>query len=291
MMLSRFYQKAFIGGQWYVALRRKNQMEYSVVATPSGTWIADPFLCEANGEHYLFVELYETAKKKACIAYYKIVDGQPFFQGRIIDQPYHLSYPCVFEYKGEHYLIPESSANETVDLYRATHFPDRWEREKTLIEKRRYVDTTVFEIENRFYAISYRKHNQKWRLDYYKLDMDKKALRLLASKEYDHNVARPAGAFDMKEGLRRPAQDCFSKYGERLIIYEVCCSEDGAYDEKIVNKVDIDSFPIDMRLNRVHTYNQDSGYECIDAFVEKFDVFHGAKILWRAYLRPYLAKR
>ncbi len=290
MMINRLYQKAFVGGQWYVALRRKNQEKYNIVKAPAGTWIADPFLCEAEGEHYLFVELYEDAKKKACIGYYKIVDEQPVFQGKIIDQPYHLSYPCVFEYNGEYYMIPESSANKTVDLYRATHFPDKWEREKTLIEKDRYVDTTVFKVNNCLYAISYRKHNREWKLDFYKLDIDEKAVQLLNSKVYGTNVARPAGAFDI-EGVRRPAQDCSLKYGESLIIYEVCCSNDGDYDEKAIEKINIKNFPIDMKLNRVHTYNQDSVYECIDAFTEKIEVFHGVKILWRAYLKPYLTKR
>lgn len=291
MMINRFYQRAFVGGQWYVALRRKNQGKYSIVSAPSGTWIADPFLCEVAGEHYLFVELYEDARKKACIGYYKIVDEQPVFQGKIIDQPYHLSYPCVFEYNGEHYMIPESSANKTVDLYRAIHFPDKWEREKTLIEKYRYVDTTVFEISKRFYAISYRKDNQEWKLDFYELDMNKKTVRLVNSKAYGENIARPAGAFNMKGGVSRPAQDCSLKYGESLIVYEVSCSNDGEYDEKAIEKINIDSFPIDMKLNRVHTYNQDSVYECIDAFMEKFELFHGVKILWRAYIKPQLIKR
>ena len=89
--------KAFIGGEWNVAYRQHGQDKYQVVDMPEGTCIADPFMYEADGEHYLFVELFENKKNKACIAYYKFIDGRPVYQGKIIEQPYHMSYPCVFE--------------------------------------------------------------------------------------------------------------------------------------------------------------------------------------------------
>ena len=59
MTIKRLIQKAFIGGQWYVGYRRKGDTKYSVIETPKDMWIADPTMFAANGEHYLFVEVYE----------------------------------------------------------------------------------------------------------------------------------------------------------------------------------------------------------------------------------------
>ena len=96
--------KAFIGGEWNVAYRQQGQDKYQVVDMPEGTCIADPFLYEADGEHYLFVELFEIKKNKACIAYYKFIDGKPVYKGKIIEQTYHMSLSVCFEHKGMHYI-------------------------------------------------------------------------------------------------------------------------------------------------------------------------------------------
>ena len=58
--------KAFVGGDWKVAYRTIGEKEgqYQIVETPRGTWAADPFLYETNGEHYLFVELCIKKKDK-----------------------------------------------------------------------------------------------------------------------------------------------------------------------------------------------------------------------------------
>ena len=122
MTIKRLIQKAFIGGQWYVGYRRKGDTKYSVIETPRDMWIADPTMFVANGEHYLFVEVYEKKKKKAAIGYYHFENNVPVYKGLIVENPYHMSYPCVFEYNGEFYMIPESSANDSITLYRAEHF-------------------------------------------------------------------------------------------------------------------------------------------------------------------------
>ena len=38
----------------------------------------------------------------------------------VLAEPFHLSYPYVFEWQGSHYMIPESGAAKSVRLYRAS---------------------------------------------------------------------------------------------------------------------------------------------------------------------------
>ena len=87
MTIKRLIQKAFIGGQWYVGYRRKGDTKYSVIETPRDMWIADPTMFVANGEHYLFVEVYEKKKKKAAIGYYHFENNVPVYKGRIVENP------------------------------------------------------------------------------------------------------------------------------------------------------------------------------------------------------------
>lgn len=290
--LKVLWGKAFVGGEWKVAYRLRNELhgQYCLVDPPAGTWAADPFLYEADGEHYLFVELYEEKKNKACIAYYRFIDGVPVYQGKIIEQPYHMSYPCVFEHKGEHYMVPETSANGTIDLYKAVVFPTKWEHHKPLLSGEKYVDTTVLHWNDAYFAFSHRKAHKGWSLDVFSLDMDSLQMTGLCSKAYETNVCRPAGAFIVGESLVRPAQDCAKKYGENLILYEVESIEEDRYDESKIGCIVAKDILVHVMPDRIHTYNQDGKYECVDLFYEKFDPLHGVKILWRAYLRKHFSK-
>lgn len=279
--------KAFIGGEWNVAYRQHGQDKYQVVDMPEGTCIADPFIYEADGEHYLFVELFEKKKNKACIAYYKFIDGKPVYQGKIIEQSYHMSYPCIFEYNGAHYMIPETSANHTIDLYRATEFPHKWEKVKSLVSGVRYIDTTVLKKNSHHYAVSYQKAAQGWGLDAFVLDLEKMTMTKVASQQYDANVCRPAGHFIQKDELLRPAQNCARKYGESLILYSVDRFDNSCYEEHEKMCLDVSSILMDKKPNRIHTYNCDSLYEVVDVYFERIDLLHGVNTLWRAYLRKY----
>ena len=290
MKFEQLLQKAFIGGHWGVGIREKGAKQYHMVNTPAGAWIADPFLYEVDGEHYLFVELYETDKEKACIAYYRFVDGKPVYQGKIIEQPYHMSYPCVFAYNGEHYMIPETSANLSIDIYKAVDFPERWEKIACLSSGKRYVDTTVLKQGDNYKLISYRKDGGSWYLDAYTLDMEKKTIEPLASKSYATNIGRPAGHFMTDDGLIRPAQNCAIKYGESIILYQIDHFENGCFEEHATTRMTVADLDIDARPDRVHTYNRDSQFECVDVYFEKFDLLHGVKTLWRAYLKKYFVK-
>lgn len=284
--------KIFIGGEWKVAYRLLSDPEgqYHLVDTPVGTWVADPFLYEADGEHYLFVELFDNKENKACIAYYQFINGKPVYQDKIIDQPYHMSYPCVFEHQGAHYMIPETFANLTIDLYKANDFPKQWEKVKCLASGERYMDTTVLKQEKMYFAVSYRKMRRNWRLDVFNLDMDQLKMTLIGSKLYEANIGRPAGNFIHENGLIRPAQNCARKYGEELILYKVDGFGCENYEEHEVRRIEVKSIPMEVLPDRIHTYNRNSEYECVDVYFEEFDLFQGLKTLWRAYLRQFLSK-
>ena len=290
-MIKRFLYKAFVGGRWSIGYREKRNdskgtFRFADEDLPKDQWVADPFLFEVDGKHYLFCEQYEEQLNRAGIGYFVFEDGIPRNKGIVIRRPYHMSYPCVFSHQGEIYMIPETGANRTIELYRAVEFPDKWELDTVLLSNVQYADSTVYEKEDEKYLLTYTSSDGKWHLDVFLLDMEKKRLQKLHRKSYDTNIARPAGfLYETEEGLLRPAQDCSRKYGEALIMYQVSPFTDRCYEEAAVSTISADQCRFPEKVQRIHTINQDSRYEVVDVFQEKVDLLHAWKIFKRSVLR------
>lgn len=281
--IKKAYGKLFVGGHWEVAYRPRGQKdtEYTTVKAPEGTWIADPMLYEYGGEHYLFVELFNQKKDKAGIGYYRFIDGKPVFQKQIIEQPFHLSYPCIFQWNDTHYMIPESAAGKTLDLYRAEHFPDVWKKEYNLIQNEKYVDTTIVNHGGSLYALGYHKAGNKWGLSVFLLDLSKKELVFISEESFSENIGRPAG-YILEDEWLRPAQDCSRFYGEAVLWYHIDLLDNTTFKEHLVKKTTVKDLPVDKKADRVHTYSRDSQYEAVDLRYGQFDLLHGVKTLRRA---------
>ena len=269
MNLINLMHKAFFGGDWYVGYRKKNSKEdYTIIPGFSKKWIADPFLFEYENEHYLFVEYMEN--KKGEIAYFKFINGVPIFQKVIVSEKYHLSYPCVFEYNGKVYMCPESADNNTIDLYYANKFPDDWKKIATLTHGR-YLDSTVLELNDDLYLFSYISKNKFFELHCFKMDIEKLSVEKKSAKKFVKNIGRPAGKFQIKDGiLLRPSQDCSRMYGEKIIWNNVTQFKNYRIEEDIYSNWDVKA--INPMFERIHTYNSDSKYEVVDFFKERFDI-------------------
>jgi len=69
-----------------------------------------------------------TATNQGNIGYATSDNGLDWtYQQIVLDEPYHLSYPYVFEWQGDYYMVPESYQVNSILLYRAVNFPTDWE--------------------------------------------------------------------------------------------------------------------------------------------------------------------
>ena len=91
-----------------------------------------------------------------------------------------LTYPCIFQYQGSYFMIPETSANKTIEMYHAEHFPDKWVLDTVLQKGEKWVDTTVRFQEGNPQLFTYRRASREWRLTQYNLDMDDETLDTIA---------------------------------------------------------------------------------------------------------------
>jgi hypothetical protein len=88
--------------------------------------VADPFLVRRDSRWFLFFEVIPRANHRGgVIAVAESEDAVHWrYGGVVLREPFHLSYPHVFEWEREMYMTPESAFG--IRLYRATDFPRSW---------------------------------------------------------------------------------------------------------------------------------------------------------------------
>ncbi|MGE5073598.1 MAG: hypothetical protein ACM3MF_09230, partial [Anaerolineae bacterium] len=194
------------------------------ILPPKDRYWGDPFVIQRGECYYVFIEekLYSTRLGRiACLTL--DAQGKLLSEQIVLEQPYHLSYPFVFEHGSELYMMPESAANRTVELYRCTHFPDEWKFVENLLSNVYAVDTTLLEHGGKYWLFTNVKAPGGSSLDalylYY-------ASNLLADEWHPHpgnpivqdiRSARPGGRIFVHEGqLIRPSQDSARRYGYAL---------------------------------------------------------------------------
>ena len=124
--------------------RRPRTSKGSVGSSPPGHFYADPFLIEHASKRWV-------GKRCGTLAcgeltpQGELVDVRP-----ILELPYHLSYPMVFEDGGQFWMIPKSYAGGAIELYQASDFPYGWQRERVLYPAPA-VDTTVWKQDGLFW--------------------------------------------------------------------------------------------------------------------------------------------
>ena len=110
---------------------------------PAGT-VADPFMIHSDNTWFMFFEILNQFKSKGEIALATSKNGLEWEYSQIVlAEPFHMSYPQVFEWEGEFFMIPETGRNRDVRLYKAERFPDKWSHVATLIEGFRIVDSSI----------------------------------------------------------------------------------------------------------------------------------------------------
>src|SRR5262245_46202668 len=83
-------------------------------------FVADPFMLHADGRWYMFFEVLDRETQLGVIALATSDDTVNWnYEQVVLAEPFHLSYPYVFEWQGERYMIPETLGASAVCLYKA----------------------------------------------------------------------------------------------------------------------------------------------------------------------------
>ena len=265
--------------QWRIGLRRSAEPLYAAedpslklrefcwTSAPKGRFWADPFLIEKDGVLWVFFEDYSHTTHKGTIWCARVrQDGSLEDAKLVLERPYHLSYPFIFTHGGETYMVPESEAAGTIDLYRARSFPDDWVLETTLLTLRA-VDSTLFQHQERWWMITTPmpvEHHAAVSLLYSAPTLTGPwTLHPASPISSDVRAARSAGqVFASDNGLVRTSMDCSRNYGYALQFNSITELSASAFREHSVATALPGALPDQIG---VHTYNRLGDWEIVDA--------------------------
>lgn len=108
--------------------RRLDEVVWLPAEPKSLSFVADPFGLWRDGALHLFAEAYDYRDRHGRIDLFRLGPDFTIAERRtVLAEPWHLSYPFVFEAEGECWMLPEAFRSGRLTLYRAVDFPDRWE--------------------------------------------------------------------------------------------------------------------------------------------------------------------
>jgi hypothetical protein len=146
--------------QWSVAFRFRSGggdanddfSTFHQIVPPRDRLWADPFVVPDGNRAWIFVEEMTFAEKRGFISVIEAHrDGRWSVPQPVLRRPWHLSYPCLFRWNGEHFMLPEAAESGMVQLFRAVEFPFRWAPDIVLLDGIKAVDSTIFEHEGRWW--------------------------------------------------------------------------------------------------------------------------------------------
>jgi hypothetical protein len=235
--------------------------------SPRGKFFADPFLFPRDAKTWVFFENYDYATERGVISCAELgADGSLGEVKTALVRPYHLSFPFVFEDAGSVFMIPETGANKSVELYRCTEFPTKWTLEKTLYSGTGAADCVMTRRDGRYWffvsLVDPPGTGPQLFLFWSETLTGDWQLHPANPISLDARYARNAGAIFEHEGrLIRPSQDGSRDYGYAVHWNEIVTLNETDYEERPVLTILPDWSP---GLLGTHTYNRCGNFEVVD---------------------------
>lgn len=284
--------------EWNIAIRKKEDKslwekggeskEFTVLPNTIRYWAADPFIISAGGKEYLFFEMFDRLKSKGLIGYREI-NGDKIGKMKIAyEANHHLSFPFIFKYENEYYIMPEYSEGKELFALKATHFPDKWEKVEGWMKGKRLVDSALLNHERETYLLT-----QDLGSVYTSEELSifiRKGEEWLPHKENPvvkslANSRLAGKTFFEKNQLIRVAQDCQDGYGTKLHFNNIMKLSEDEYEEEMFRTISVENIMVDSkeRFCGIHTYNSDDCYEVIDLKnPNRIRIGNILNVMWRA---------
>lgn len=263
--------------RWTIAVRKRSGSApwqggepFRLARPPAGHFYADPFLMSRDGRTFVFFEDFDHGAHKGRICFAEISDGVIGPAQVAIDADHHLSYPFVFEWNNEIYMVPESAQRSRIDLYRAVSFPREWERVQALRSDIVAVDPTIVRAGERFWlfaGIAPRGAPAEHELHLFYADDLLGPWHAHRGNPVSSDIrsARPAGRpFRSEYGFLRPGQDCSVRYGHAIALSIVRHINPDTYMEEPFRTI---TASLIGDCAGTHTFDRDDRYEIVDGVV------------------------
>lgn len=228
--------------------------------------LADPFLFVYNDSLFLFYE----EKRLNTPGVIKMISTCDLYTWSspitVLEEPFHLSFPWVFEENGTIYMLPETGSQKSVRLYKSTNNDlSSFEFVKELIKSPKdkiitmgYGDSCIYKTESKYFLFTMLQYEDNIN-----------CLELYISDKVDGNytphplspiiksqkTGRNAGCLLLKNNkLYRFSQDCTKKYGDNVNISIIHTLTSTNYQEELI-KENILPTEIDFYKKGGHQFN------------------------------------
>jgi len=215
------------------------------VVAPRGRFWSDPFICRRESRTWCFVEDFVCETGRGRIAVLEINGTEAIERGVALEEPFHLSFPFLFEHGETLYMCPETAQHSQIRVYRCTEFPLRWQLASVLMDGVSAVDTLLFERGGRWWLLT--------SIDESGTGDHCSELHLFSSDSplashwrphprnpvrFDSVGGRNAGLILEGGRIYRVAQcQGFDRYGESLEVREIIEISESRYEERRVTRV------------------------------------------------------
>ncbi|MGN6569256.1 MAG: glucosamine inositolphosphorylceramide transferase family protein [Flavipsychrobacter sp.] len=249
--------------------------KYKKIIPPKDRFWADPHVVYNDNKYYIFFEEVLYSEKNGRISVIEMDERGNYSSPQIaLKTDYHLSYPFMLEADGKQYMIPETRANRSIELYETDNFPLGWKLKMKLMENVDAVDTTILFYNNKWWLFTnMREYDGASTSDelflFYADDLLTKnwtphPLNPIVS---DFLNARPAGRVFIHNGnLYRPAQICTPFYGWGVAINHISKLTEQEYQETTVSSI---KPHWEKNVRQVHTLSYCNKLTVIDANIRR----------------------
>jgi beta-xylosidase len=206
---------------------RNPVLTWKSVSDVPALFVADPFMVRADHTWYMFFEVMNRQSEKGEIGLATSQDALHWrYKQIVLAEPFHLSYPYVFGWENDYYMVPETYKAGAVRLYKAVEFPTHWSFVGELLTGPYFADSCLLRFGDRWWLFT--EASSVWNND---------TLRLYSSAHIsgpfvEHpsspiiagnpHIARPAGRIVSYQGKAiRYAQDCNPLYGTHVRAFEI----------------------------------------------------------------------
>lgn len=201
-------------------------------------FVADPFIVIRNERFFMFFEALNRKTYQGEIAYAESADGRKWdYRKVVIDEEFHLSYPYVFEWCDNYYMIPETNQDYSVRLYKATAFPEKWKYVGNLLSGDRFVNPSIFRYKDKWWMFVSNIENNVLNL-YFSENLTKgwQPHPKNPIVKFNKHFSRPGGRVILYDGkLARLTQDDSPYYGIQVFAFEITELSETLYADKLAS--------------------------------------------------------
>lgn len=267
------------------------------VTDVTAEFVADPFMLNENDTWYMFFEVLNARTNKGDIGLATSKDSFNWnYQKIVLEEAFHLSYPYVFKWNNDYYMIPETAQASSVRLYKATNFPTEWAFYKTLLSGEEFVDPTIFQYHDLWWLFTATTEKRNILHLYYSQQPTGPWIEHPQSPVIKGNakIARPGGrtiVFDEK--ILRYTQDCEYIYGKQVLAFEITELTTANYQEKAVKTNPIIQASgygwnkLGMHTIDAHQVDKNKWIACVDGRSYQFVLNSNSMLaFWLKRLKP-----